>query len=199
MEFDLRHREIAAILVLVLLATLTDPRARAPSSRPFLPPPPAGAPLAVKNVIAGWPPVPRALAAICLKRFGRPDLAAPSRLSWSARPPWSRVVVFRDAPSGSRPAHLLEAVAYGPVSPARLGELAALGFGAVYDPATGELSARTDGEATNFLALNLADDVLQGRRDAADARAFYAATLDLALSGKTSPYMTGLRFQPRGR
>lgn len=195
MEFDLRHREIAAVLVLVLLATLTDPRARAPSAPPLAPP---AARLSAKSVIAGWPAQPRALASVFLERLGRPDRATPSRMVWADRQPWSEVVVFRDPMTSARPAHLLEAVAYGAVSRARRREFAALGLGTAYDPDTGELSARTNGEATNLLALNLADEVLRGRRSAADARLFYDSTLGLALSGKSSPYMSRLLFRPRG-
>jgi hypothetical protein len=38
------------------------------------------------------------------------------------------------------------------------------------DRTKGEMSARREGEAANFLALNLADDVVHGRKNVATAR-----------------------------
>ena len=64
-----------------------------------------------------------------------------------------------------------------------------------YDPATETLSARTEGERTNFLALNLADEVLRGKRSASNARDLYDAVLNFSLDGKNSPYMSGLLFE----
>ena len=61
----------------------------------------------------------------------------------------------------------------------------------------GELSARGTSEEQNFLALNIADDILQGRRNPAQAIAFRERTLELAAAGKSSPYLRGLRFGPR--
>lgn len=61
----------------------------------------------------------------------------------------------------------------------------------------GELSAQCDVEAMNFLALNLAHDVVTGMRSVDDARAFYAKTaMEFKQGNRSSPYVTGLRFQP---
>lgn len=59
----------------------------------------------------------------------------------------------------------------------------------------GELSAQCDVEEMNLLALNLAHDVITGKRTAADARAFYARTAMAFKQGdKSSPYVRGLIF-----
>ena len=107
--------------------------------------------------------------------------------------------MFRDPETPGRADNLLESVAYGKVPLDRWRDLTALGRGAVYDPVTQELSARSDREETNYLALNLADEVVRGRRSAAAARSFFDATLNLSLYGKSSPYMSRLLFRPRRR
>jgi hypothetical protein len=38
------------------------------------------------------------------------------------------------------------------------------------DRTKGEMSARCEGEAANFLALNLADEIVHGKKDVATAR-----------------------------
>ncbi len=60
----------------------------------------------------------------------------------------------------------------------------------------GELTAQCDVEEMNLLALNLAHDIVMGKRTVADARAFYGKTA-MAFKGgdKSSPYTKGLMFQ----
>src|SRR3569832_1827717 len=141
-----------------------------------------------QTVIAEWPERSRALAESLLQEYGIPEESTPSRLTWKARAPWSRVSVDRDALDAARPSGVLQAVAYE----VPLRRWRALGWfdrGVDYDPVNRELIARTDGEATNYLALNLADEIVRGKRTAADARAFYDEAVALAASGKSSPYM----------
>lgn len=60
----------------------------------------------------------------------------------------------------------------------------------------GELSAECDVEEMNLLALNLAHDVITGKRTPADARAFYAKNAMAFKQGDTSSaYVAGLIFQ----
>jgi len=64
----------------------------------------------------------------------------------------------------------------------------------------GELSVKCDRESSNFLAINLANEVAIGKKSAADARAFYASAIkDFALSNNMSPYMQSFQFPaPKG-
>ncbi|MGI8616092.1 MAG: hypothetical protein ACR2L4_04825 [Actinomycetota bacterium] len=63
----------------------------------------------------------------------------------------------------------------------------------------GELSARCDKEEMNFLALNLADEVVRGATSVDDARRTYTEQAMAAMMGKPAPYTEGLRFDvPRG-
>ena len=59
----------------------------------------------------------------------------------------------------------------------------------------GELSCRSDSERTNFLALNLADEIVNDKRSVQDAQDFYQEAQRLSQSGKTSPYMEGFLFE----
>jgi hypothetical protein len=63
-----------------------------------------------------------------------------------------------------------------------------------FDPETGELSAQSESERFNYLALNLADEIVNGKRTADQAKDFYLKTSRLAASGKSSPYMDGFLF-----
>lgn len=152
----------------------------------------------LKSVIAAWPERSRLIADVIVQEYGVPDEINDSRLDWSSARPWKKVVVFRDAAAAERPGVLLEVLAYG-LSDDQRRALAGFERGVEYDPIRRELGACSDDEGTNFLAVNLADEVLQGRRTAAQARELYDRTLSLSYSGKASPAMRGLQFRPADR
>ena len=52
-------------------------------------------------------------------------------------------------------------------------------------------------EELNMLALNLANDVVNGKRSVEDARDYYAKTATAFKQGKAQPYTERLQFQIR--
>jgi hypothetical protein len=62
----------------------------------------------------------------------------------------------------------------------------------------GELSARCHDEEANFLALNLAHDIIEGAKTVREARDYYAQEFLAARRKDPTPYMEGLRFDPNG-
>jgi hypothetical protein len=60
----------------------------------------------------------------------------------------------------------------------------------------GEVSARCHDEQANFLALNLAHDIVTGARGVEDARAYYAKEFLDTRRKQPTPYMEKLHFQP---
>jgi hypothetical protein len=144
-------------------------------------------------IISQWPDYSRELAGIIIDEYGAPDEVEPSQLTWMASPPWRKVTVFRDPVSAQHPALLLRAVSYR-VPFERWRALVAFGHGIDYDPVNEQLSARTDNEETNYLALNLADDVVRGQLSALEAAEFYDRTMSLLYAGKTTSYTTKLHF-----
>ena len=62
----------------------------------------------------------------------------------------------------------------------------------------GELSARCDAETHNLLALNLAHDIITGKRSVAGARAFYGRVIKMEMmQKKLHPYELKLMFKPQ--
>ncbi len=59
----------------------------------------------------------------------------------------------------------------------------------------GEISAKCDFEGANFLALNLAHDIITGKKTVQAARDFYTKAIkEFVLDKKTSPYMKSFQF-----
>jgi hypothetical protein len=197
MNHHLHRSAAAAVAVFVLLTIASDQGTRAPAPEHTGPREEIPAIQAAAGVIMRWPGASRALAGKLIEKYGVPDETVSSQLSWRRRGRWARIVVFRDPDAQGRHDHLLESVAYGTVPFDRWQPLSSFERGATYDPAAQELAARTNGEGTNILALNLADEIIRGRRTSEEARAFYDSIVNLSLSGKSSPYMSGLLFPPR--
>ena len=80
------------------------------------------------------------------------------------------------------------------LSPEQVVDLALFDRQLDYDPARGELGARSDREEVNFLRLNLADDIIERRLSSEEARDLFARMLRLEAAGKSSPYLKSLRF-----
>jgi hypothetical protein len=150
--------------------------------------------------LAGWNAQALAVATKTTERYGQPDLRAPDRLVWTHRGPWKRIVVVRDAPAGrfspEHPAYLEQTVAYD-VPADKLTAVASFEPSLLADAGREELTARSDSEQTNFLALNIADELVRGARGVDDAKSFFSRTSALSVSGKTSDYTQGLKFQPK--
>lgn len=138
-----------------------------------------------------WFDSPRAMAKVLLDRHGPPSLMPPNAASWYGVEPFKRITVHGDSPEN----YLEEAVGYQAKEGA-VARLRELGLGVRVDQIREEISARGNSEALNLLTLNLANDVASGGRTPREAREFYRRTLRLAASGKSSPYMERLLFEP---
>jgi hypothetical protein len=86
---------------------------------------------------------------------------------------------------------LLQAIDY-PVPPDKFDELAEYDWSVIAERTKGELAARCDMEEANFLALNLAHDIVTGIRSASEARQFYAQVMQ---EMKPVEYLQGLWFR----
>jgi hypothetical protein len=63
------------------------------------------------------------------------------------------------------------------VPPERFDELAQFDGSVIPNRTKGELSAFCDAEEANFLALNLANEIIRGKRSVRDARRYYAEAM----------------------
>jgi hypothetical protein len=138
------------------------------------------------------------LAANLIDEYGPPDRVEPSRLVWNNKHLMKRISAWDEIP-GSRPdagGYLLEETVSYQVPEPRRQDLASFSDDISVSPDGTELSARSDNEGLNFLALNLADEIIQGVKTPDEARQAYDQTLQLKAAGKTSAFTQGLLFLP---
>ncbi len=153
------------------------------------------------EVIAEWPEESREAAKLVIEQYGEPAELTPSRLTWFHIGPWKRVEAQRAFWDHQFPAPHIDAVEsfidYR-VPPEMFTPLAQFDGSVVVERTTGEVSARCHDEQANTLALNLMHDMVIGRRDVEDARAYYAKEFLDYRRKLPTPYMDKLQFQPTG-
>jgi hypothetical protein len=156
----------------------------------------AGEAAAAKQTVLGWPDASRQVAELMIDRYGGPDRLSSDRLDWFDRGDLKRIVVRALALKG--PGILETTVRYDAPRGA-IGLLSLKDCVVVPNGDAGELSAFSDDEASGVLALNVAHEVMTGRRTVDSARAFYAETLEMRAAGKSSRYTDRLLFTVRAR
>lgn len=153
-----------------------------------------------ETIIQAWPKDVKALGKVLIERYGNPGAADEKHLVWYNNGPWLKTILHRDgvrrALFGKGADHLEQVISYQ-VPAIKVGELASFDSRLEVDPAVGTLTSRAGSESMNFLALNLADDIVKGQRSVTAAKMFYRQAKLLEMTGKSSPYLDGLIFTIR--
>ncbi len=153
-----------------------------------------------ERVIADWPATPQKVALEMIQKYGQPDGITSSRLIWQDKEPWSEIIINREEVPHSFPMEhtdVLEQVVGYRVPPDKFDELAAYDGSVIVERTKGTMSARCDKEAANYLALNLAHDIVTGNKTVEEARQFYADTIQAMMSGEKPEYTQKLLFEPQ--
>ena len=150
--------------------------------------------MTVNKIIATWMTTPREVAGTIIAKYGLPQEATAMRLVWHNNGPWKMTeLVNEEIPHSFPKQHsdmLKQTISYQ-VPTSKFDELAEYDGSVIVERTKGEISARCDKEEANFLALNLADDIVKGKRSVKDARQFYS---DTVLKMQNPEYMKGFLF-----
>ncbi len=154
----------------------------------------------VSTMVAGWPAKQRETVALMTAKYGEATVTGDRMLEWYGTGPFVKTSLARDEVAHNFPMphidYLTQTVKHS-VPANKLADLYEYDGSVYYHRTRGELSAQCDVEEMNNLALNLAHDVITGKRTPADARAYFAKTAMAFKQGdKSSPYTQGLMFSP---
>ncbi|MFE0937988.1 hypothetical protein ACFW4O_36190 [Streptomyces mutabilis] len=146
-----------------------------------------------------WPEAPKKVAEKILDHYGAPNEATPTKLLWYRAGPWSRMELTADEVEHNFPTphtdFLTQYVDY-PVPAERASDLVAFHGSVLLDRTAGQIGARCDHEAYNTLTLNLAVEIIVGRRTVEEARRLYGETAAAFVMGRSAPYAEKLLFTP---
>ena len=121
---------------------------------------------AIESIIKDWPKNPRESAKRLVDYYGEPDEHTPSQLVWfRTHDGWKRTVLSRTEVPHDFPAHhtdFLEQWIDYQVPVDMYSKLAEYDGSVIVERTKGELSARCGGTSMNFVAVNLAHDIVTG-------------------------------------
>lgn len=152
---------------------------------------------APEMVIQNWPKELQTQAKYLIEKYGKPASADANSLVWMNNGPWRKTILHREgftrAMMGKNRDHLEQVISF-PVPEDKIADLQRFDKRIEVNQATDEISSHAETESMNYLALNLADEIVKGERTVQAARVFYRKTKMLEKTGKSSPYLDGLRF-----
>ncbi len=153
------------------------------------------------NMIANWSMDAQKAANAMIKLRGAPDEVTRTMLVWHNSGPWKRIVASSTATPHIFPAphpDLVEQTLSYDVPINKVDELARFDGSVTVDRTRGEMAARCDTEFHNVLALNLAHDIITGKRGVENARDFYARVVKIEkMKKELHPYGLRLNFSPQ--
>lgn len=152
----------------------------------------------VDKTIAEWPERPRLGAQMMLSKYGVPQEATAEKLVWRDQGPYQCITVTKKEHHHDFPKphmdFLEHTVAYR-VPPDKADALAEYDGSCTFDRTRGTLSARCDLEGHNILTLNLANDIVTGKKSAAAARKAFGEIVSEDMMGRKPAYVEALQFQ----
>lgn len=150
-------------------------------------------------MIEAWPERPRLAAVQMMVKYGAPQELTARHAIWHEAGPYKRIVLTTaEVPHDFPKPHmdfLQHTVAYR-VPAGKADALYEFDGAVTIDRNAGELSARCDLESHNILALNLANEIITGKKDASSARKAFAQAIIDDTMGKNPPLLAALQFEP---
>lgn len=154
--------------------------------------------MAVERIVAGWPERPRLGANQMMVKYGPPHEVTSEKLVWHNQGRYKRIMVTRmEIPHDFPKPHmdfLQHTIAYR-IPSDKANALTAYDGSATVDRTAGEMSARCDLEGHNILTLNLAHDIIMGKKSVEQARKAFGDNVADDVQGKYPPYVTDLQFE----
>ncbi len=152
----------------------------------------------IKSMIGNWPEASQLAAFEMMDKYGEPNETTASMLIWYNNGPWKRTVIYNVETKHIFPVDhvdVMEQFIDYKVPADKFDELAMYDGSVTVKRTDGEMSAKCDKEGANFLAINLAVDVINNKKTVEEARNFYAKTIkEFALENKMSDYMKSFQF-----
>lgn len=129
------------------------------------------------SMIQNWNETSRLTADRIMQHYGAPNEITPTMLIWQFNDPWQQTIVHKAvvfAPNSQIAKDaVLEQTVYYEVPADKADDLLQFNKSLIVDLGNNTLSARSNSEATNYLLLNLANDIITGKKTAAQAQQYY--------------------------
>lgn len=149
--------------------------------------------------LSSWPEASQKAAEYMMEKYGEPAHVTDRELVWYDTGPWKKTVIYDEATTHNFPMEhpdVMQQWIEMDVPADMFDELANYDGSVVVNRTEGQISARCDKEGANFLAINLAHDIVEGNKTVEEARQFYADTIKAVMDGEAPEYTQGFIFEP---
>jgi len=136
------------------------------------------------------------------KKYGKPNGVTADELIWTNAGVWKKICISKMESKHSFPIEhtdMMQTTLMYKVPEDKMDELGMFDGSVTFDRTQGTMSARCDKEANNFLALNLANDIITNKKTVAQARQAYGDIIKEKMSGKNPEYMAKLTFSSQDK
>ena len=150
--------------------------------------------------LSKWPEASRMAVEEITAKYGAADIMSDHVFIWMNKGIWKKICVDRMESKHSFPIEhtdMMETTISYKVPVYFMEELGRFDGSLTFDRTQGTMSARCDKEANNFLALNLAHDILTSKKTVAQARTAYGDIVKQKMNGGNPLYMQKLTFSPQ--
>lgn len=151
--------------------------------------------------LSSWHEASQAAAQDMVDKYGQPDGVTDRMLVWNNNGPWKQTIIYKEAVQHDFPTphpDVLEQTINYDVAVDMFDDLAEYDGSVIVERTAATMAARCDKEEANFLALNLAHDILTGERSVEEARTYYADTMQAVMGGgepENPEYLEGFTFE----
>jgi hypothetical protein len=146
-----------------------------------------------------WPEVSQTAARETRGMYGKPDVESEEMIIWHNKRQWKMITVTKSEYEHNFPLDHTDVIRHTvsyrvPIE--FYDDLAQFNGSITIDRTLGTISAMCDHEANNILTLNLAHDIILGKKTVEEARKAYANILIEKMLGGNPEYMQKLNFVP---
>ena len=131
------------------------------------------------------------------KKYGDPNGVTDEELIWINAGVWKKISITKTESKHSFPIEhtdMMQTTIMYKVPEDKMDELGVFDGSVTFDRTQGTMSARCDQEGNNFLALNLANDIITNKKTVVQARKAYGDIIKQKMSGESPEYMAKLTF-----
>jgi hypothetical protein len=147
--------------------------------------------------LTGWSDASRLVLEEISKKYGKPDGVNDDELVWIKKGVWDKICVSKKETQHNFPyehTDMLQTTINYKVPIIKMTELGNFDGSITFDRTQGTMSVRCDNEATNFLALNLAHDIITNSKTVEQARDAFGKIIQEKMSGGNPIYMQKILF-----
>ncbi|MBC7538227.1 MAG: DUF4142 domain-containing protein [Bacteriovorax sp.] len=154
----------------------------------------------VNKIVENWPARPRLAVQEMMAKYGAPLEATSETMVWHNAGLYKRIMVTKmEVPHDFPKPHMdfLEHTVSYNVPTDKVSDLVAFDASMTINKTAGEMSARCDLEGHNILTLNLANDIIKGKKSVEQARKAFGEFVVADVEGKHPSYVYKLQFEPQ--